>query len=63
VAITRELGSDLKIGRIVLVGGSENQSTAEGQSLWSGTRPNQGFQLSALGVGQRNSIGEWEWHR
>jgi hypothetical protein len=62
VALTVEFGSNLKIGGIVLVGGSENQPAAEHQSLWSGTRTNQCPQLSALGVGQTNSLGEWEWH-
>ena len=51
VAITMELGSDLKIAGMILVGGSENQPTPENQGLWRGTRPNRGLQLSALSDG------------
>jgi hypothetical protein len=58
-----EFGSDLKIGGIVLVGGSEDQPAAERQSLWSGTPSNQCLQLSTLEVGQRNGLGKGEWHR
>jgi hypothetical protein len=63
VAITRELSSNLKIGGIVVVGGPKNQSAAERESLWSGTRSNQCLQLSALEVGQSNGLGKGEWHR
>jgi hypothetical protein len=58
-----ELDSDLKIAGMILVGGSENQPTPESQGLWRGTRPNQGLQLSALNVHQRNGFREWERHR
>jgi hypothetical protein len=57
-----ELDSDLKIGGMILFGGSENQPAPENQGLWSGTRSNQGLQLSALNVRQRNSFREWERH-
>jgi hypothetical protein len=62
VAITGELGSNLKIGGIVVVGGPKNQPASKRQSLWSGTRSNQCLQLSALGVGQRDSLGKGKWH-
>ena len=62
VAITMELDSDLKIGGMILVGSSENQPAPKDQGLWSGTRSNQGLQLSALNVRQRNGFREWERH-
>jgi hypothetical protein len=62
VAITIELGGDLKIGGLILVGRTENQPATEDQGLWSGTRSNQGLQLSALQARQRNNFREWERH-
>src|ERR1039457_359901 len=50
VAITVEFGSDLKVGRMVLVGGSKNQPASEDQGLRSGSGSNQAFQLSALRI-------------
>jgi hypothetical protein len=63
VSITLELGSDLKVGGMVSVGGSKNQPASEDQGLWSGARSNQAFQLSALKVCERDSFREWERHR
>jgi hypothetical protein len=63
VAITVELGSDLKVGGMVPVGGSKNQPASEDQSLGSGARSNQAFQLSALTIRQCDSLREWERHR
>jgi hypothetical protein len=50
VAITVELGSDLKVGGMVPVGGAKNQPASEDQRLGSGARSNQAFQLSALKI-------------
>jgi hypothetical protein len=63
MAITIELDGDLKIGGMSFVCGSENQPAPEDQGLWSGTCSNQGLQLSALKVRQRNSFREWERHK
>jgi hypothetical protein len=43
MAITVELGSDLKVGGMVLVAGSENQPASESRGLWRGASPNQSF--------------------
>jgi hypothetical protein len=63
VAITVELGGDLKVAGVILVSGSKDQSAPEGQDLRRGTSSNQGLQLSALRVCQRNGLCEWERHR
>jgi hypothetical protein len=40
VAITSELGGDLKVGRLVRVGGWENHPASEDQGLRCATSPN-----------------------
>jgi len=62
MAITVELGGDLKVGGMVLVAGSENQPASESQGLWRGASPNQSFQLGALSERQRNSLRKRERH-
>jgi hypothetical protein len=62
VALTVELSGDLKVGGMIVVGGSENQPAPEGQGLGRGTRSNQGLQLGVLSVRQRNTLREWERH-
>src|SRR5580692_8698190 len=47
VAITPELGGDLKVGGLVRVGGSENQPASEDQGLRCGTGSNQPLELGA----------------
>src|SRR3954453_24004542 len=53
VTITSELGGDLKVGRSVRVGGSEDQPASEGQGLRCRTGSNQPLELVALRLGQR----------
>jgi hypothetical protein len=62
VAITVELSSDLKVRGMVPVGGSKNQPGSEDQGLWTGSRSNQAFQLSALKIRQYDCFREWERH-
>lgn len=62
VAITVELGGDLKVGGLVFVGRSEDQLAAEGQGLWCRTGSNQALELSVLSVRQRDRLREWERH-
>ncbi len=62
MAITVELGGDLKVGGMVLVAGSENQPASESQGLWRGASPNQSFQLGALSIREGDRLREWERH-
>ena len=63
VAITVELGGDLKVGGMVPVVGSQNQPASEHQGLGGGARSNEALQLSALKVCERDSFRKWERHR
>jgi hypothetical protein len=56
VAIAAELGGDLEVGGLVLVGGPQDQTAAKDQGLRRGTGTHQGFQPGPLGIGQVDAL-------
>jgi hypothetical protein len=51
MAIAGELGGDLEIGGLVVVGDPENQAAAEDEGLGRGTSTDQGFEPSEIRFG------------
>jgi hypothetical protein len=71
MAVATELGGDLEIGGVVVVGGPEDDAAAKGQGLRCGTGPHQGFEAVPLWFGQMDVLGDrsrhgrdpWGWSR
>jgi hypothetical protein len=60
MAVTVQFGGDLQVGRVVGVGGPQDEAAAENQGLGSGAGAGQGFQ--ALPGGVRQQHGTWQGH-
>jgi hypothetical protein len=62
MAVTVEFGGDLLVGRVVRLGGTQDDAAAEGQRLGRGTGADQGFKLAAtIGI-QIHDRGEGARH-
>jgi len=62
VAIADELGGDLEIGGLVVIGGPENQATAKDEGLRRGTGPHQSFKPSPVQFGEIDGLGDRSRH-
>jgi hypothetical protein len=62
VAIASELGGDLEIGGLVVVGDPQDQAAAKGQSLRRGTGPDQGFEPIPVRVRQEDALRDRSRH-
>jgi len=47
-----EFGSEVLVGRLVVLGSAENEATAEGERLGSGAGQDQGLKLFAVLFGE-----------
>jgi hypothetical protein len=56
VAITAELGGDLKVGGLVVGGDPEDQAAAKDEGLRCGTGPHQGFEPSPVRFGEVDAL-------
>jgi hypothetical protein len=52
VAVTVQKGGDILVGGAVVSGSEQDDAAAEGERLRGGTRPSEGFQLTAALIGQ-----------
>jgi hypothetical protein len=58
VAITPELGGDLEVGGLILVGGPEDQAATKDECLRRGTGSHPGLQPGSLGISQVDALRE-----
>ena len=52
MSIAVEFGGDVLVGRLIVLGGAEDKSAAEGKCLRSGAGLNQGLELFAVVFGE-----------
>src|SRR5271157_1167518 len=62
VSIAPKLSGDLKVARMVLRSGPENQPGSQDQGLRRGTGPDQSLELGTLWIGQTNNLRERHRH-
>jgi hypothetical protein len=58
VTVTAELGGDLEVGRMVVLGGPEDHPASKDKGLGRGTGPDQGFQSGTLRAAQWDALRE-----
>jgi hypothetical protein len=62
MAIAAELGGDLEVGGLVVVGDPEDQAAAKDEGLRCGTSPHQGFEPSPVRFGEVDALGDRSRH-
>jgi len=62
VAVAPHLGDDVLVGKVVVLGSTQDDATAEGQSLGSGSRAGEGFESFAKSLTQFDGRGKGAWH-
>jgi hypothetical protein len=62
MAVTVQCGGDLLVGRVVRLGGAQDEAAPKGQRLGGGTGADEGFELAAQISSQFNDRGEGARH-